>query len=114
MCSREEVLTRDVICDPKIGDAMIIDVSCDRCGGIETTVPAAIEHPTYFADGIRHYAADHTPSIYYKTFSCMNSRVILPYVKQLVEHKCGKVLKGALIFRDGEILDPEIIRYQNR
>ena len=95
-------------------DALIIDVSCDRCGGIETTIPTTIEHPIYYVDGICHYAVDHTPSLYYKTFSFMNSRVILPYVKQLLAGKCGKVLKEAMIFRDGKILDPEILQYQNR
>ena len=34
--------------------AMIIDVSCDRNGGIETSIPTSIKHPTYIVDGIVH------------------------------------------------------------
>lgn len=94
--------------------AMIIDVSCDRNGAVETTVPTSIVRPTYYVDGICHYAVDHTPSLYYKSFSFMNSKVILPYIKQLVEGRLGKVLKEALIFKNGTILDQEIISYQNR
>lgn len=33
-------------------DAMIVDVSCDRNGGIETSIPTTIENPTYKVDGV--------------------------------------------------------------
>lgn len=33
-------------------NSMIIDVSCDRCGGIEASVPTTIENPTYEVGGI--------------------------------------------------------------
>ena len=47
--------------------ALIVDVSCDRNGAIESCVPTTIENPTYYVDGILHYAVDHTPSIFYKS-----------------------------------------------
>ena len=94
--------------------AIIIDVSCDKNGGIETCVPTTISNPTYTVDEIIHYAVDHTPSIFYKTFSYNNSRVILPYINELCEGKPGDVLKNSLIIQDGIIIDQEIIRYQNR
>ena len=94
--------------------AMIIDVSCDRHGGIETCIPSTIENPTYIVDGEMHYAVDHTPALFYKTFSYDNSRVIYPYIDQLVKNDIGCVLKNAHIMENGEILDEEIISYQNR
>ena len=95
-------------------NAMIIDVSCDRGGGIETCIPTTIEKPTYMVDGIMHYAVDHTPSFFYKTFSYNNSKVIAPYLAQLASGEIGSVLQDALIVRDGEILDKEIIEFQGR
>lgn len=95
-------------------NAMIIDVSCDRNGGVETCIPTSIEHPTYVVDGILHYAIDHTPSIFYKTFSFNNSKVIYPYIEQLMLNKVGDVLKNSLIIDNGSILDEEIINYQNQ
>ena len=95
-------------------NAMIIDVSCDRCGGIETSIPTTIENPTYTVDGILHYAVDHTPSFFYKTFSINNSKVIAPYLDQLSSGRIGSVLEASLIIRDGVILDPEIIEHQGR
>ena len=70
-------------------NSMIIDVSCDRCGGIEASVPTTIENPTYEVGGILHYAVDHTPSPFYKTFTENNSQVILPYLVELMTEKIG-------------------------
>ena len=95
-------------------NAMIIDVSCDRNGGIETCIPTTIENPTYVIDGVLHYAVDHTPSFFYKTFSYNNSRVIAPYLIQLMSGKTGDVLRDCLIIEEGRIIDPEIIKHQGR
>ena len=35
-------------------NAIIVDISCDRNGGIETSIPTAINNPTYVVDGIMH------------------------------------------------------------
>lgn len=95
-------------------NAMIIDVSCDRNGGIETSVPTTIEEPSYVVDGILHYAVDHTPSIFHKTFTKNNSEVIWPYINELQRESFGEVLSDALIIENGVIVDQEIIKYQKR
>lgn len=94
--------------------AIIIDVSCDRHGAIETSVPTTIEDPVYYVDGICHYAVDHTPAIYFKTFSSASSKIVLPYVDQLVRGDVQQTLRDALVIDDGRILDEEIIKYQKR
>lgn len=94
--------------------SIIIDVSCDRHGAIETSEPTTIENPIYYVDNICHYVVDHTPSLFYKTFSFNNSEVIQPYIKELMTDTCGEVLKNSLIFKDGIIIDEEICRFQNR
>ena len=94
--------------------AMIIDVSCDRNGGIETCIPTTIEDPTYSVDGILHYAVDHTPSLFYKTFSYQNSKIIMPYIEKLMHGIEDDVLNASRIFFEGNIIDEEIITYQNR
>lgn len=95
-------------------NSMIIDVSCDRNGGIETTIPTTIESPVYFVDGILHYAVDHTPSLFYKTFTQNNSQIIWKYLSELQNNDLGKVLTDALIIENGIIVDNEIIKYQKR
>lgn len=96
--------------------AMIIDVSCDRNGGIETSIPTSIEDPAYMVDGIRHYVVDHTPSLFYKTSSSDISRQIAKYIDVLIEGKVSgnDVLNDALIIENGNIIDRRIIEFQNR
>lgn len=110
---QDHIIHREDLCRMKRG-AMIIDVSCDRGGGIETCVPTTIAEPTYWVDGIFHYAVDHTPALYFKIFSENNSATVLPYIIQLMNGECGEVLKNAMIIENGLILDQEIKSYQNR
>lgn len=95
-------------------NAMIIDVSCDRNGGIESSIPTTITEPTYFVDGVLHYAVDHTPALFHKTFTWNNSEVIWQYIDELQRDCCGQVLNDAMIIRNGIIVDEEISSFQGR
>lgn len=96
--------------------AMIIDISCDRNGGVETSIPTEIEHPDYFVDGIRHYVVDHTPSLFYKTSSIDISKEAVKYIGALVSDNAEshKVLGKALAVKDGAIIDERIRIFQGR
>ncbi len=95
-------------------NAMIVDVSCDRNGGIESSIPTTIENPTYTVDGIVHYVVDHTPSLFYKTFSENNSALIGKYIDRLIEDRCDDVLMDSVVIRDGKIVDQSINEMQGR
>lgn len=95
-------------------DSLIIDISCDENGAIETSRPTTIEEPTYTVNGVVHYVVDHTPSIFYKTFTYDNSKIIGKYLEELQEERPGKTLSDALIIENGKILDQRIIDFQNR
>ena len=95
-------------------NSMIIDVSCDRNGGIETSIPTTIENPIYYVDGVLHYVVDHTPALFYKTFTRNNSGLLFPYLEELISGEIGEVMEKAMIINNGVITDSEIIRYQNR
>ena len=68
-------------------NSMIIDISCDRHGGIETSEPTTIEKPTYITDGVIHYVVDHTPSLFYKTTSISISKQVCKYIDDLCCNK---------------------------
>ena len=95
-------------------NAMIIDVSCDRNGGIESSIPTTISEPTYSVDGVLHYVVDHTPALFHKTFTWNNSEVIWRYIDELQRDCCGQVLNDAMIIRNGIIVDEEISSFQGR
>ncbi len=94
--------------------SIIIDVSCDNHGAIETSVATSIENPTYYKEGILHYVVDHTPSLFYKTFTKNNSKIIYPFLDELITDNYSETLKDSLIIDSGEIIDKEIKIYQGR
>ena len=118
-CVLWDVMRKDhIICREDLKrmkrNSMIVDVSCDRNGGIETSIPTTIEKPTYMVDGVLHYAVDHTPALFHKTFTWNNSEVIYKYINELQRGDCGAVLSQALIINNGEVIDSEIRKYQDR
>ena len=96
-------------------NAMIIDVSCDRNGGIETCIPTTFEEPTYMIENVLHYAVDHTPSLFYKTFTVNNSELIWSFLEELISYeRLTATLKASCIIENGVICDDEIIKFQRR
>lgn len=110
---KDHIINRENLKQMKKG-SMIIDVSCDRAGAIETSVPTTIKEPTYTVDGIIHYVVDHTPSLYFKTFTRNNSELIYPYLEQLIMDKYDDIMRGALIIKNGKIVNQEINEFQKR
>lgn len=110
---RDHIIYRDDLKRLK-PNALIIDVSCDRAGAIETSIPTTIDNPTYMVDGVMHYAVDHTPSLFYKTASKGISEEVCKYLDQLILDKPGKVLLDSVGIRAGEILDQRITAFQGR
>ena len=110
---KDHIIYRDDLKHMK-RNSMIIDVSCDRNGGIETSVPTTIEHPTYIVDGVLHYVVDHTPALFHKTFTWNNSEVIWSYINELQMDDCSSVLNDSLIMKKGLIIDSEIGKFQGR
>ena len=110
---KDHIINKEDLKRMKSG-AMIVDVSCDKHGAIETSKPTTIKHPTYIVDGITHYVVDHTPSLFYKTFTRNNSEIIAPYIEELMTDNPGKVLQDALIIKDGKIVNQKIVEFQHR
>ncbi len=97
-------------------NSLIIDISCDRNGGIETSVPTTIDKPTYLIDGVTHYVVDHTPSLFWKTATESISVEVVKYLDLLIqdEIESSSVLERCKSFDNGQILDSRIIAFQNR
>jgi N5-(carboxyethyl)ornithine synthase len=96
--------------------SLIIDVSCDVDGAIESSHPTTFEDPVYMEDGILHYAVDHTPSIFGYSVSKILSRIVARYLDPIIEDRIHEhpVLSKAIIIENGRILDKKTIRYQKR
>ncbi len=106
-CRKDHIIYRDDLKRMR-KNSLIIDVSCDKNGAIETSVPTTLEEPTYMVDGVMHYVVDHTPTLFYKPASAAISAEVCKYADELIEDKAGKVLKGALVAEHGAIRDNRI------
>ena len=95
-------------------NSLIVDISCDNQGCIETSISTTINEPVYFVDGIMHYVVDHTPSLFYKTATSGISCEVAKYLDDLCEDNKNEVLENAIIIRDGIIVDQRINAFQGR
>lgn len=119
---REELPTYDVIVNGTLWDrrrqdhliyredlkrlkngTLLIDVSCDEHGAIESSVPTTMKEPTYTIDGVIHYAVDHTPSIFFQESSQSISTVVATYLDDLMTGQSNQVLEESLITREGQL-----------
>lgn len=110
---KDHIINRNDLKRMKRG-AMIIDISCDRAGGVETSRPTTIKKPVYYEEGIMHYAVDHTPSLFYKTISKVISRIVAKIIDQLITGNYNDVLTNAIIVKKGVIIRSAINEFQNR
>lgn len=95
-------------------DSMIVDISCDRQGGIETSIPTTLENPVYYVDNVLHYVVDHTPSILYKSASKSISKEVIKYLDDLICGNNNSILEKATAISNGVIVDNRINIFQNR
>ena len=95
-------------------NALIIDIACDRNGGVESSIPTTIENPIYSIDGVTHYVVDHTPSLFWKTATESLSEEFVKYIDGLIQDQPDDVLVKARNFDKGVILDDRINKFQKR
>ncbi|RRN76261.1 alanine dehydrogenase, partial [Pseudoxanthomonas sp. SGD-10] len=107
------VITRDMLKLMRPG-TVIVDVSVDQGGCIETCKPTTHENPTYIVDGILHYCVTNMPGAvpYTSTIALTNST--FPYILEIADKGWQKacldsyeLLKGLNIV-NGEVVHREV------
>lgn len=63
--------------------SVIVDVSVDQGGCVETTRPTTHEDPVYEVEGVVHYAVSNMPGAYPRTATLALTNSTLPYLKRL-------------------------------
>jgi alanine dehydrogenase len=117
--AKTHIVTREMLKLMK-REALIVDISCDPAGAIETCVPASLEAPIYEVDGIRHYCVANLPSAVARTASSVLSNAILPYVIDIADKgwleaiKANSALRRGLTCAFGYLTFKDAARAQNR
>lgn len=105
-------IRRDMLKLMKKG-AVIVDVSVDQGGCVETIVPTTHREPIYQVDGIIHYGVANMPGAYPRTSTIALSNATLPYILRLanmgIERAAeDKEISSALNIYKGEIVHRQL------
>jgi alanine dehydrogenase len=94
------VVTEDMVKRMKEG-AVIIDVSIDQGGCVETSHPTTLSSPTFVQHGVIHYCVPNIPSSAARTSSHALNNSVLPWVLQVANEGLEKTLQGNSSLRKG-------------
>jgi len=81
--------------------SVIVDVAVDQGGCVETIKPTTHENPTYFVDGILHYAVANMPGGVPRTSTLALTNATLPYGLRLARDGWKKACKDDRALRLG-------------
>jgi alanine dehydrogenase len=65
---------------------VIVDISCDEGGAIETSRPTSWQDPVYVEEGIRHFCVDNIPGAVPITSSAGYASALLPHIKSIAKY----------------------------
>jgi alanine dehydrogenase len=74
--------------------SVIVDISIDQGGCVETSRPTTLLDPTYIAHGVVHYCVPNTPASVPRTATVGWTNVLLPFLREATELGMEKVLQA--------------------
>jgi len=83
------LVSRDLVSRMKKG-SVIVDVSVDQGGCIETTKPTSHNNPVYTVDGVIHYTVANMPGAYPRTSTLALTNKTLEYIEMIANHGIEK------------------------
>ncbi|HYA85985.1 MAG TPA: alanine dehydrogenase [Nitrospirota bacterium] len=92
------LITRQMLGTMKKG-AVLVDVSIDQGGCIETSHPTTHDDPVFAVDGIIHYCVANMPGAYPRTSTLALTNATLPYVKIIADHGIKKAVQEDMVIR---------------
>lgn len=104
-----KLVQRRTIAQMKPG-SVIVDVSVDQGGCVETIHPTTYENPTYVVDDVVHFGVTNMPGAVPRTSSQALSTALLPYALRLAADPNleDPVLATAVNTAGGEIVHPAV------
>jgi alanine dehydrogenase len=87
------LITEEMVKRMKPG-SVIIDISVDQGGCVETTRPMTLDQPTFIQHGVVHYCVGNMTSNVPRTASRVLANAALPYLKALAERGLDGAIRG--------------------
>jgi alanine dehydrogenase len=95
--------------------SVVVDISVDQGGCIETTRPTTYQSPTYLIDGVVHFAVTNMPGAVPRSASQALSAALIPYVLALADGGLDRniPLQRGLNVQAGEVSHPALLSSQS-
>ncbi|MGO9015229.1 MAG: alanine dehydrogenase [Dissulfurispiraceae bacterium] len=113
------LVTKEMLKTMKRG-SVIVDVSVDQGGCVETSRPTTHDNPVYTIEGVIHYTVANMPGAYPRTSTLALTNATLPYIAALADKGIESAinedieLRSALNTRNGEIMNAALKETVNR
>jgi alanine dehydrogenase len=90
--------------------SVVVDVSVDQGGCIETTRPTTYDNPTYMVDGVVHFAVTNMPGAVPRSASQALSAALIPYILRLAkpDWRNDRDLARGINVEQGKIVHPAL------
>jgi alanine dehydrogenase len=98
--SAPKLVTRHMVSTMKKG-AVVVDVSVDQGGCIETTRPTTHSAPTFLVDGVLHYCVANMPGAVPRTSTFALTNATLPYAVKLAEMGFRQAIRSDSVLGQG-------------
>jgi alanine dehydrogenase len=103
------LITEDQVASMEPG-SVVVDISVDQGGCVETTHPTTYEAPTYVARGVVHFAVTNMPGAVPRSASRALCANLFPWVVRLAEPdwRSHPVLSAAVNVTGGAVVHPAL------
>lgn len=102
------LITREMVRSMRPG-SLIIDMSIDQGGSVETSRPTTHDNPTFIAEGVLHYCVLNVPGVVGRTSTHAYMNAAWPYIARVAELglepalEMDGALRSGVIVRDGAL-----------
>jgi alanine dehydrogenase len=92
--------------------SVVVDISVDQGGCVESTVPTTYEKPTYVWEGVTHFTVTNMPGAVPRTSSQALSAAISPYALHLADGswRQREALVRGINVENGRIVHPALLK----
>ena len=99
--------------------SLIVDVSCDEGMAFSWARPTSFAEPMFeVGNHVGYYAVDHSPSYLWNSATWEVSNALLPFLRTVLQGPSAwegnETIKRAIEIRDGHIVNPSILAFQDR
>ncbi len=104
------LVSREQIAGMQAG-SVVVDISVDQGGCIETTRPTTYDDPYYLEEGVCHFCVTNMPGAVPRSASLALSGALLPYLKKLLrdDWRSESALSQGINVDGGEVVLPALL-----